>query len=229
LRAYRLQLGLAQQEVADRLAVLAAERDQGPIGLDGHAVSRHELGLHRPARRYRELYGLLYGVGEDQLWPRLSPTLPPDPVLTASWNQSGTVKACAALAGEGEPVQRRKFLLLAGAALTAPAHQWLVQEPGRLAAALNGDRVTPALAARLPRMIDELRRMDDAHDPAVVRSLAERELAWVGGLLTNGTRPGVSPGRRSRMRRRDLSPDRGAGSREQTHAHAGLSPTPAAS
>jgi hypothetical protein len=100
---------------------------------------------------------------------------------------AGTVKACAALAGEGGPVQRREFLLLAGAALTAPSHQWLVQEPGKLAAALNGDRVTPALAARLPRMIEELRRMDDAHDPAVVRSLAERELAWVSGLLTNAS------------------------------------------
>jgi hypothetical protein len=27
--------------------------------------------------------------------------------------------------------------------LTAPAHQWLVHEPGRLTAALGGDRVTP--------------------------------------------------------------------------------------
>ena len=187
LRVHRDRLELGQQEVADRLAALAADDDEGPIGLDGHAVSRHELGLVYPGRRYRQLYGLLYGVEEEELWPRAGRSLAADPLLTASWNQGGTLKAYAALASEGEPVQRRKFLLLAGAALTAPAHQWLVHEPGRLAAALNGDRVTPALADRLPRMIAELRRMDDAHDPAVVLSLAERELAWVGGLLERGS------------------------------------------
>jgi hypothetical protein len=84
-------------------------------------------------------------------------------------------------------VERRAFLLLAGSALTAPAHQWLIQEPDRLAAALGGDRVTAALAGRLPAMIGELRRMDDAHDPAVVLSLAQREYGWVAGLLDHGS------------------------------------------
>jgi hypothetical protein len=58
-----------------------------------------------------------------------------------------------------------------------------VHEPGPLAAALQGDRVTSQLADRLPPMVAELRRMDDAHSPLVVLSLAERDFAWVPGLL----------------------------------------------
>jgi hypothetical protein len=78
-------------------------------------------------------------------------------------------------------------MLLTGAALTAPAHQWLVQEPGRLVAALRGDRVTPELADRLPPMIAELRRMDDVSGGDVVLGLAEREFGWVAGLLDHAS------------------------------------------
>lgn len=187
---HRLQLRLEQREVADRLAALAAGEKQakGPIGLDAHAVSRHERGVHWPIRRHRRLYTLLYGVDEDELWPeRGRARTAPDPLLAASWDHGGTVEASIALTGRGGRVQRREFMMLVGAALAAPAHQWLVQEPGRLAAAVNGDRVTPALAARLPGMIDELRRMDDAHDPAVVQSLVERELGWIAGMLDQGS------------------------------------------
>jgi hypothetical protein len=73
-----------------------------------------------------------------------------DPVLVAPWDRGGTVEAAVALTGSGGLVERRTFLFLTGAAVTAPAHQWLVHEPGPLLAALNGDRVTPALADRLP-------------------------------------------------------------------------------
>jgi hypothetical protein len=84
-------------------------------------------------------------------------------------------------------VYRRNFLLASGLTLTAVAHRWLIEEPGRLAAAVAGDRVTPELAGRLPAMIGELRRMDDAHDPAVVRTLVGHELSWVTGMLDNGS------------------------------------------
>jgi hypothetical protein len=191
LREHRERLGLEQWEVAEGLAALT-EKD---IGLDAHAVSRHERGVYRPQKRYRLLYSRLYNVSEAELWPRTpsrsvrrddeadSPDAARDSVLMAPWHSGGTVEAAVALTGSGGLVERRTFLFLTGAALTAPAHQWLVHEPGPLAAALQGDRVTPTLADRLPPMIAELRRMDDAHSPRVVLSLAERDFAWVSGLL----------------------------------------------
>jgi len=184
LREYRLRLGLEQTDVAAGLAALSDEE----IALDGNAVSRHERGRHRPTRRYRRLYCRFFHADEAELWPRHRPVdEASDAVLTAPWSHRGTVEASVAVGGSGETVERRAFLFLTGAALTAPAHQWLVQEPGRLAAALRGDRVTPELADRLPPMIAELRRMDDAHSPRVVLSLAERDFAWVSGLLDQGS------------------------------------------
>ena len=84
-------------------------------------------------------------------------------------------------------MERRTLLFRTGAALTVPAHQWLVHEPAPLTAALHGDRVTAPLADRLPPMIAELRRMDEVHSPGVVLALAERDFTWVTGLLDQGS------------------------------------------
>ncbi|MGH3930892.1 MAG: helix-turn-helix transcriptional regulator, partial [Pseudonocardiaceae bacterium] len=54
-----------------------------------------------------------------------------DPVLIAPWNHRGTVEVAVVLSGGG-PVRRRGILFLTGAALTAPAHQWLIHDPGPL-------------------------------------------------------------------------------------------------
>jgi hypothetical protein len=45
-----------------------------------------------------------------------------------------------------------RFLLmfLTGMSLTAPAHQWLIHEPGPLVSGLSGRRVSGELADRLP-------------------------------------------------------------------------------
>jgi len=180
LREFRKAQGLTQEQVAHAL------------GLDGNAVSRHERGVINPKAPTRNRYAEFYGVAECLLWPD-DAELPnvDEAVLSAPWTPRGTVKAATALSrrldGGGGTVQRRSFLVLAGVAVTAPAHRWLVDEPEPLVAALNGDRVTPELAARLPPMIAELRRMDDAQGGPMVLSLAEREFAWVAELLDNGT------------------------------------------
>jgi DNA-binding XRE family transcriptional regulator len=61
-----------------------------------------------------------------------------DPVLALPWNHRGTVEAAVVLDGGDGRVERRGFLALSGTALTAPAHQWLVHEPGPLVAGLSG-------------------------------------------------------------------------------------------
>jgi len=184
LREYRTRLGLNRAEAAERIVALAA----GESGLDAHQMYRHEQGIHKPGRPCRKLYCRLYEATEDELWPRPR-TLDGagDLAVSAQWSHRGTVEASLALTGSGGLVERRAFMYLSGAALTAPAHQWLVQEPGRLTAALGGDRVTPELADRLPSMIAELRRMDDVSGGDLVLGLAEREFSWVTGLLDRAT------------------------------------------
>ena len=87
-----------------------------------------------------------------------------DPVLAAPWNHRGTVEAVVVLSG-GDRVKRRVFLSLAGPALTAPAHQWLVHEPEPVVSGLAGRRVSAGVVDRLPAMIAELRTMEGHHCP----------------------------------------------------------------
>ncbi|MGH3906896.1 MAG: hypothetical protein ACRDTE_22350, partial [Pseudonocardiaceae bacterium] len=100
-----------------------------------------------------------------------------DPVLVAPWNHRGTVEVAILLSGGGR-VKRRVFLSLAGPALTAPAHQWLVHEPEPLVSGLTGHRVSGELVNRF-----ELRRMDDVAGGSSVLAMTRQAFAWVAGLL----------------------------------------------
>lgn len=109
-----------------------------------------------------------------------------DPVLAPSWDHRGTVEAAVALRGGGA-VQRRHFLFLTGAAVTAPAHQWLVHDPGPLHSGLAGQRISTALTDRLPAMISELRTLDDRAGGATVLTLAQHDVDWLTDLLQHAS------------------------------------------
>ncbi|MEO7194933.1 MAG: hypothetical protein ABIZ05_08940 [Pseudonocardiaceae bacterium] len=106
-----------------------------------------------------------------------------DPVLVAPWNHRGTVEVAFALGGGDGRVKRRVFVSLAGPALTAPAHQWLVREPGPLVSGLSGHRVSGELAGRFSAMVTELRQMDDVAGGGGVFPMAQQAFGWVAGLL----------------------------------------------
>jgi transcriptional regulator with XRE-family HTH domain/tetratricopeptide (TPR) repeat protein len=106
-----------------------------------------------------------------------------DPVLSAPWSHRGTVEAAVVLRGGDRPVKRRGFVFLTGMTLTAPAHQWLIHEPGPLVSGLSGRRVSAALADRFMAMIPELRAMDDVAGGGTVLSLAEQEFGMIAKLL----------------------------------------------
>jgi transcriptional regulator with XRE-family HTH domain len=110
-----------------------------------------------------------------------------DPVLSAAWNQRGTVEAAVALSGGGSPVKRRRFTLLAGAALTVPAHHWLIREPEPLVSGLSGARVSGALVDQLSPMITTLRTMDDTAGGGRMFALAQQAFGWVADLLNQAS------------------------------------------
>jgi tetratricopeptide (TPR) repeat protein len=106
-----------------------------------------------------------------------------DLVVSAPWHHRGTVESAIVLRGGGHPVKRRGFVLLTGLALTAPAHQWLINEPGPLVSGLSGRRVSAALADRFMAMIPELRAMDDVAGGGTVLVLAQQEFGMIADLL----------------------------------------------
>ncbi len=113
-----------------------------------------------------------------------------DPVLVAPWNHRGTVEAVVVLSGGDGRVKRRVFLSLAGPALTAPAHQWLVHEPEPLVSGLSGRRVSGALVSRFGTMLAELRQMDDLAGGGSVLAMAQQAFAWGAGLLDRASYDG---------------------------------------
>ncbi|MGH9175241.1 MAG: transcriptional regulator, partial [Vicinamibacterales bacterium] len=80
-------------------------------------------------------------------------------------------------------MKRRNVLFLTGTALTAPAHQWLIHDPGPLISGLAGRRVSATLADRFSAMIAELRVMDDTAGGGSVLLLAQQQFEAVTELL----------------------------------------------
>ncbi|MBL7501618.1 hypothetical protein I6A84_06910 [Frankia sp. CNm7] len=81
------------------------------------------------------------------------------------------------------PLERRRFLALSGLALAAAAHEWLVAEPARIAAALAGKTADSALIADLADGVDLLRRLDDKLGGQAVHGLATEQFGLVVRLL----------------------------------------------
>jgi DNA-binding XRE family transcriptional regulator len=172
------------------------ERLAEMLGVERTTVVRWEAGETCPQPWYRPKLAKALAVSVEELGTMLvngelvedsadlADGLPDDaeydPVLASRWNHRGNVEAAVVLGG-GDRVKRRYFVFLSGMALTAPAHQWLVHEPGPLVSGLSGRRVSAELADRLPPMIAELRAMDDVAGGGMVLSLTQNDFGWVAG------------------------------------------------
>ncbi|MGH3797624.1 MAG: helix-turn-helix domain-containing protein [Pseudonocardiaceae bacterium] len=190
----RQRVGWSQAKLADR------------VHYHRSAISHLEAGRHPAPRDFWERADTLLGAegalvaGHDDLAAAkrecersvssrhpevddLAGELGHDLVLSAPWTAAGTVESAVVLKGGDGRVKRRVFISLTGAALTAPAHQWLIHEPGPLVSGLSGRRVSIGLVDRFTAMIAELRRMDDVAGGGGVLSLAEHQFGWVAGLL----------------------------------------------
>jgi hypothetical protein len=76
---------------------------------------------------------------------------------------------------KGEPMHRRTFVLLSGAAVTGTALDLMVGSAEPLRAALDGDRVTPHLVDTVEGSVRQARALDDSEGSTPA-------LLWVGGL-----------------------------------------------
>ena len=178
----------ASDEVKARFAegVLLKRRDELVVAKHEYAVSQSESSqaAHRAAaERLRNGPAVTSAITGSDAPGEPVDDAGCDPVLAAPWNQRGTVEASAALSSGGSPVERRCFALVTGAALTVPAHQWLIRDPEPLVSGLSGARVSMALVDQLPAMITALRTMDDTAGGGTVLALAQQAFGWVAGLL----------------------------------------------
>ncbi|MGH3906639.1 MAG: hypothetical protein ACRDTE_21045 [Pseudonocardiaceae bacterium] len=179
-------LARASDEAKARFAngVLLKRQDEVVAAQHEYAASQSESGHLAPAERLGSEQAVTSPVAGSDAPGELVDDAGCDPVLSAAWNQRSTVEVSVALSGSGGgPVERRRFALLAGPALTVPAHQWLIRDPEPLVSGLSGGRVSVALADQLPAMITTLRTMDDAAGGGTVLSLAQQAFGWVAGLL----------------------------------------------
>lgn len=91
-------------------------------------------------------------------------------------------------------MDRRLFLILSGAALTSPAHEWLIARPTDDLSRRTGRLVGASIVDNLRRITDELRRMDDQIGSGSLMQVVRSQAAYVADLLKNG-RYGDSVGR----------------------------------
>jgi hypothetical protein len=114
--------------------------------------------------------------------------------LIAPWTVEGTLTTASEVSEKG-PMDRRSFLLLIGAALTSPAHEWLIARPVTDASRSHGRQVTPELADHLDAVTDQLRRMDDQVGGGSLVHIVRAQTNYVVELLRSG-RYSDSTGRR---------------------------------
>lgn len=89
----------------------------------------------------------------------------------------------------GAALERRQFLPLSGAALPATAHEWLVADPARIAAALGGRQADAGVVAdpTTTTTVDVLRRLDDKLGGQAVYPMFVEQLRLIIRLLRHAS------------------------------------------
>lgn len=105
--------------------------------------------------------------------------------LQTAWTAAGTLRAVRAVADAGY-MDRRSFLLLLGASLTSPAHEWLVAHPASQLARAGGTAVPVHVVNHLDAITARLRHMDDQLGGGPLLRLIHEHLRYVTTLLSQG-------------------------------------------
>lgn len=105
--------------------------------------------------------------------------------LQTTWTRAGTLQAVQAVADAGY-MDRRSFLLLAGASLTSPAHEWLLAHPAAQLEQAAGAAVPAEVVDDLDAITARLRCMDDQLGGGPLLRLIHEHLRYVTTLLSEG-------------------------------------------
>ena len=121
----------------------------------------------------------------DLSWPAEAPLpVPASEGLLLPWTAEGGLRA-ARVVLESVIMDRRLFLTLAGAAMTAPAHEWLIAAAVSNTGQSSGRQVPLEVVDQLDAITGSLRRMDDQLGGRQILGLTRQHLATVTGLLRN--------------------------------------------
>jgi hypothetical protein len=192
------RVGWSPEQLATRLNALAKS-----LRISGHVDQLtprrwvYDSQVRRPRKPNPPWPTLVPVLFSQQLGEQITPTMlgwpDTDPLMLVSANHglSDLWTPQTALAGlaqivEPNPMERRQFIALSGAPLTAVALRWLL-DPGRVAASLRGDRVTDALLNDFGQVTGGLRRMDDKMGGGKLLPVVREQLRLVVDLLKNGS------------------------------------------
>lgn len=111
------------------------------------------------------------------------PLVPAYSGLALPWTFEGAVHAMRAVT-EADPMDRRVFLTVMGAALSAPAHEWLIAAPiPHLSRTGKSRRVNISTVDELDLMNASLRRLDDGGGGDALLNMVRAHLRQVVGLI----------------------------------------------
>ncbi|MCX4554319.1 MULTISPECIES: XRE family transcriptional regulator [unclassified Streptomyces] len=184
----RLLYGLSQDGLAARIRTAGSQRGTN-VATTKKSVSEWEHG-RVPDELTRDLIASVFSVSDDTRagvpWPFWLPA-PDLPELYAPWTAAGTVSVLGEVLRSGR-MDRRRFVILSGVALTTLLHSWLTTEPD-IAHAVSGDgrRVSAAMVDRIADQITDLQRADDQHGGGDLIIEAEAHLSLVTRLLGHAT------------------------------------------
>lgn len=154
---------------------------RGRTALSLEIFERVADGLHIPGR--------MLGIG-NRPWETDNDGAPDqqqlsDWVSTTPWTVAGTLVSAREVS-EVNPVDRRSFIFLAGAAITAPAYDWLIAHPINDVSSSAGRTIGPKLVDDLDDMAGKLRRMDDQMGGGPLIDLVSAQAGYVAGLVRDG-------------------------------------------
>jgi len=200
LREARQALGWSRPTLARKIcAIHALDVSFTPPIANEQTIMRHERGWAYPSEDWQAAYTHTMGTGRVDLGfcirethstptitHRALPSGPPatddewvrrlwaTPELSDTWEEVTTI-------------DRREFSALTGLALLGAAHEWLVADPARIAAALEGRRADATVIADLTTTMDALRRMDDKLGGQAVNGMIVEQLRLVVRLLRHAS------------------------------------------
>jgi hypothetical protein len=163
---------------------------RGRTALSLEIFERVADGLHIP--------GKLLGIG-DRPWETdndgsQDERRSADWAFRIPWTAAGTL-VTAREVSEVNPVDRRSFILLTGAALTSPAYEWLIAHAVNDVSSSAGKAIQPKLVEDLDNITGKLRHMDDQMGGGSLIDVVRAQIGYVARLLREG-RYSDSMGRR---------------------------------